>query len=80
MKEVRTTRVPDNACNTACHAARGDHLQTRQWPRPGMDDLLALVVCPETTEGVGHLAEERPGDTVEQATDACGGRVKQSGT
>lgn len=30
-----------------------------------MEELLALIVCPETTEGVGHLAEERSGDSVE---------------
>ena len=35
------------------------------------DDLLALVVRPETTQAVAHLAEPRARNAVEETADAC---------
>ena len=34
------------------------------------NDLLALVVHPEPTDGITHLARLGPGDAVEEAADA----------
>ena len=55
---------------TRTHAARRHEFPHRR-VLSRTNDLFALVVRPETTQAVAHLAEPRARNAVEETADAC---------